>query len=288
MMSPLEKEEVNFMHQYPHRTGSLKTAMVVFAIIALILAIFVSPVPAEEQSDKESEWEFKVAPYLWFLSLKGDVTVRGLESDLDIDFDKIWDELNIAAMLVFDARKGRWGVWGDIIGANLGDSSSSVGNIGIEPTIKILWLTLGGYYRLGTWGLTDSPDKNAPAVTVDAVAGARYTYLDVELDLRGLPNVDGDKDWVDPLVGVRTIWDFTRRWSVTLDGSVGGFGVGSDSAWQAFGLLGYSFGLFGEDNAKAFGGYRAWHQDYTDGSGANKFEWDVTVHGPVLGLGIEF
>jgi hypothetical protein len=30
------------------------------------------------------------------------------------------------------------------------------------------------------------------------------------------------------------------------------------------------------------------YQDYTDGSGDNKFEWNVTLHGPILGLGIEF
>jgi hypothetical protein len=30
------------------------------------------------------------------------------------------------------------------------------------------------------------------------------------------------------------------------------------------------------------------YQDYTNGSGDNKFEWDVTLHGPILGLVIEF
>jgi hypothetical protein len=64
--------------------------------------------------------------------------------------------------------------------------------------------------------------------------------------------------------------------------------VGSDFARQAFGLLEYRFDLFGEDNAKVFGGYRAWSQDYSDGSGDNKFELYVTVHGPILGLGILF
>lgn len=218
-----------------------------------MLAAFVLPAAAEEQSDEQSGWEFKVAPYMWFLSLSGDVTVKGQKSDVDIGFDDIWDELNIAVMLVFDARKGRWGVWGDTIAANLGHSTTIAG-LDIDPTIKILWLSLGGYFRLGTWDLTDAPAEKAPTVTVDAIAGARYTYLDVEIDLKGIAKIDGDQDWVDPLVGARTIWDFARRWSLTLNGSVGGFGVGSDFAWQAFGLLGYRFGLFGEDNAKVFRG----------------------------------
>jgi hypothetical protein len=53
-------------------------------------------------------------------------------------------------------------------------------------------------------------------------------------------------------------------------------------------LVGYRFGLFGEDSARVVGGYRAMYQDYTDGCGDNKFKWDVTLHGPNLGLDIEF
>jgi len=57
---------------------------------------------------------------------------------------------------------------------------------------------------------------------------------------------------------------------------------------MATGPVTYRFGLFGDDNAKFGAGYRALYQDYSDGSGANKFEWDVTLHGPVFALGIEF
>ena len=104
-------------------------------------------------------WEFRVAPYMWFLSLEGDVTVRGQESDLDLNFSDIWDELNIAGMLTFDARKGNWGIFGDMIGANLG-KSKKVGGIRIDPTIKLALLTAGGSYRLGTWKLSDAAGQD--------------------------------------------------------------------------------------------------------------------------------
>ena len=72
-------------------------------------------------------------------------------------------------------------------------------------------------------------------------------------------------------------------------GDVGGFGVGSDFTWGAMGTIGYNFRLFSEkNNARAAVGYRAIYQDYTDGSGDDKFKWDVTYHGPILGLVIEF
>jgi hypothetical protein len=72
-------------------------------------------------------------------------------------------------------------------------------------------------------------------------------------------------------------------------GNVGGFGVGSDFAWGAMSTIGYRFSLFSEEkNARAVAGYRDIYQDYTDGSGRNKFKWDVMLYGPILGLVVEF
>jgi hypothetical protein len=163
----------------------------------------------------------------------------------------------------------------------------------IDPTVKVFWQGLGGYYRLGTWDLADAPDKKTPSVTVDTYFGARYTYLDLKLDFKGrfrdrVNDVSENKSWVEPLLGARTIWDLSERWTVTAAGDIGGVAFGSDFAWNAFGLIGYRFNLFGEKNARVLAGYRALSQDYTDGSGRNKFKWDVTLHGPILGLDIGF
>lgn len=277
------------MYRSPNSVQRQGKVLVILLNVALILTLIAPAVSAEEKAKEKSDWEFQVAPYLWAISTSGDVTVEGQDSDLDLSFDDIWDELNIATMVAFDARKGRWGFYGDIVYANLG-KETTVDGIKIDPTINLAWLTAGGFYRLGTWDLSEVPAKNAPTVTVDAFAGARYTYLDIELDFKNVPQptASGDKHWVDPLVGARAILDLTQRWAVSLNGSVGGFGVGSDFAWDAAGLIGYRFGLFGEDNAALFGGYKALYQDYTDGSGDDKFKWDVTLHGPILGLSIGF
>jgi len=258
-----------------------KTPLLLILFLVLVAAIPGSPAAQEEG------WEYAVTPYLWTLSLDGDVTVKGRKSDVDMEFSDIWDELNIAGMVAFQARKGEWGFYGDVIYANLG-KTTHVEGVRIDPDINLLLLTAGGFYRMGTWDLSEVPGKKAPTVTVDVLFGARYTYLDIELDIEGFHNPKGDQDWVDPLIGVRTLWSLSRRWTLALEGSVGGFGVGSDFTWHAHGLIGYGFGLFGEDNATVFGGYRALSQDYDDGHGNDKFEWDVTLHGPIAGLRIQF
>ena len=112
----------------------------------------------------------------------------------------------------------------------------------------------------------------------------------VELDFKNVPvpDVDGDEKWLEPVLGVQTIWDLSERWRLSLAGNIGGMAFGSDFAWEAFGLIGCGFGLFGDDNATVFGGYRVLYQDYDDGHGNNKFEWDLMLYGPILGLRIQF
>jgi hypothetical protein len=220
--------------------------------------------------------------------MNGDAMVMGQKADVDVSFSAIWDELNYAFMMEYEARKGHWGLWGNTIYANLGNSNGNVGGIEIEPTANALWQGAGGFYLLGTWDLAEAPGKNTPSVTVDTYFGARYIYLDLSLDIKGFDNVEGDKGCVEPLVGVRTLWDLSERWTVNLTGDIGGVVFGSDFAWDAQGLIGYRFDLLGEKNAQAFGGYGALSQDYTDGSGKNKFEWNVILYGPILGMVIRF
>jgi len=281
---------------YQKSSGFLRQekVLVLLVIVAFILAAFGQSVAAEEKPT-ESAWEFHVTPYLWAISMNGNATVKGLEADVDLSFSDIWDELNFAFMAEYEARKGNWGLWGNTIYANLGGSNveGPAGLAKINPTVNAFWQGLGGYYRLGTWDLADAPDKKTPSVTVDTFLGARYTNLDAKIDFKGvfsgfINNVDQRQSWVEPLLGTRTIWDFYERWTLTMAGDIGGVAFGSDFAWSAFGLIGYRFNLFGENNARVLAGYRALSQDYTDGSGRDKFQWDVTLYGPILGLLIQF
>jgi hypothetical protein len=42
---------------------------------------------------------------MWAISMNGNATVKGLEADVDVSFSDIWDELNFAFMLEYEARK---------------------------------------------------------------------------------------------------------------------------------------------------------------------------------------
>ena len=259
------------------------------ATLSLVLAgaLGLTGPSAFAQDAVSDDWSFTVTPYLWGLAADGDVTVDGQKSDLDIGFDDLLDELNYGVMLEGEVRKGRFGVLANVLYADLGHSTN-IGAIDIDPDLDVFWGSLAGFYRLGPWDLDGTAGEEGPKLIVDAYAGLRYTYADLDLDISPGPDVGGHEDWVDPIIGLRTIWALTPRWNLSVHGDIGGFGVGSDFAWQATGLVGYRFDLFGERDANVLAGYRALHQDYSTGSGANKFEYDATLHGPVVALMIEF
>ena len=54
--------------------------------------------PAAAQNPISDELEITAAPYMWFLELDGNATVKGQKGDVDVGFQDIWDNLNIGGM----------------------------------------------------------------------------------------------------------------------------------------------------------------------------------------------
>jgi hypothetical protein len=111
--------------------------------------------------------------------------------------------------------------------------------------------------------------------------------LDVDVDVDAgavLPSFGGgqDKTWVDPIVGAKFHYAFAERWGLHGYGygDVGGFGVSSDLTYQLMGTISYSF----NKHVMLQAGYRAFGVDFEDGS----FQFDATLHGPIVALTFSF
>ncbi len=267
------------------------------ALLAIAFAVG-APAAAEEPAAASPPWELSVTPYLWATALKGDAGIGRVDANVDASFSDILDNLNFALMLSLELRKGRFGLLSDTVYANLEDNEAAgEGRLKIDATANMLIQSLAGTYRVGTWQLADFGAAGPLAVTVDPYAGLRYTYLDTELKGKlDLPDLgidahrtaQGDEHWVDPIVGVRTAWTLGEHWNFVLAGDVGGVSTSDQYSAEAWGLVGYRFGLFGEDNANFLAGYRVLKQKYEDGNGRSEFDWDMTIHGPIVGLKITF
>jgi hypothetical protein len=267
-------------------------------VATLALGMVGSPAGAQDVAPAADRWELSLTPYLWATALKGDVGVGSrIDADVDASFKDIWDNLNGALMLEGELRKGRFGLISDTIYADLEDDAATAEDrLKVDAKAKMFIQSLAGTYRVGTWRLADT-GAGPLAVTVDPYAGLRYTYLNAELRGRlDLPDLgvaarrtaESDEHWVDPIVGLRTNWTVGERWSLVLAGDVGGVSTSDQYSAEAFGLVGYRFGLFGEGNANLLAGYRVLKQKYQDGDGRSEFEWDMTIHGPIVGLKITF
>lgn len=255
------------------------------AVLLTAAALGFAPSGAAEPSKsiKTGEgWEFRTAAYLWMANINGTQTVEGTEADLDISFGDVLKVLDFAGEVHVEALKdNKWGFFIDGTYLKLGPEAKK-GPIDIRIGYKYWLWELGGVYRANTW-----PTSNGHAA-VDLLLGGRYTSMDVDLDFqkRPLPNVTGSASWTDLIAGARLFMDLPNNWTIALRGDVGGFGIGGSSDLSLQGVLVFRWNFKPDWNLDL--GYRALYQDYESGSGSNKFAYDATTHGPLLGFEYRF
>jgi outer membrane autotransporter protein len=90
-------------------------------------------------------------------------------------------------------------------------------------------------------------------------------------------------NWTDPLIGLRGRFNLTRAFYLTAQSDVGGFGIGSDIAVQAYAALGCQV----TRNIYAEVGYRYLYDDFRDES-ANDFLYQLSLHGAQITVGLNF
>ena len=248
-------------------------------IVSLVmLGVFLSGIAvAEERTSHVEGWEFVVAPYLWLIGTDGDIALRNTKASADADFGDVWDDLEAGFTGYLEARKDKWGVYGDFSYLRL-QNGAKVGPVKVDIETSSTLVEVGVLHRVYEGFAGDHP------VGTDVFAGARYNGIDGEIDFAAVPDVTKDKSWIDPIIGAAFSRDMSEKFVVTVSGDIGGFGIGSDFTWSFRILGGYRL-------SKAINlwfGYRYLDTDYDDGSGANKFEYDVAVHGPIIGASFHF
>jgi hypothetical protein len=250
-----------------------------------------APAPAPERAapvtPAEVEgWTFSVLPYFWWSGVDGHVEfdrpspLPGIDSTVEgANFYDVFDDEADSAYsgaAWMEARKDRLGIFVHPTYSSLEWDE----DFNVDPEAAIdadLWTIEGGLaYTLVEGGPPETP------WAFDALVGVRYQNVDIDTDVTA--NIDDpDHDWVDPFVGARARIGLTEHVGLTVQGDVGGFGVGSDFSWQSMVRLGYLFDMGGM-SSEVFIGYRALDVNYERAD----FEWDLTQHGPLFGLGVHF
>lgn len=250
--------------------------------VAVALALLTCAVPNLSRAENGS-WDLWLAPYLWGLSMKGNLGVGHHQADVDVPFSDIVKDLDFGLMVFLDARKDRVGFFLNPIVSRV-SSEETVHGLGVKATNDSAIVAAGAYYRLIETHWDAAASRR---FILEPYVGARWNWLRAKIEVNRVGEAEDTVDWLDPIVGARVLFDLSPRWDLALAADYGGFGVGSDWAWNAQAFLGYHLKLGGHDAVLRVG-YRALSQDYSTGSGDGRFVWDITQQGPVLGLAVRF
>ena len=244
----------------------------------LFISILIAPTGfSQDSTTAKKQWRSLLEPYLIIPSMKGNVGLGDLpDAEIDADAGDIFGHLKMGAMLYFEVYNDRWAFSSDILYFKLGqDIKSSTLIQSGDVVAKQFGLELAALRKLLPW--------------LEAGIGGRYNNITSGVDLIQ-NNVGGgttarskelSKGWFDPIIISRIKFPLEGKWLLNFRGDIGGFGVGSDFAWQIQLNAGYRFSKLFQFSL----GYRVISMDFEDGSGQDRFLYDITTLGPVLRFG---
>jgi hypothetical protein len=135
-----------------------------------------APPPRISDSD---HWYFNIGMPGWLAFISGDIGLHGTTSNVDVNFDQIITHVAGIASLSAEARKGRFGVYGDFLYMSL---SAGVYNNGL---VKKAQLSLDSYIADGE---VYYRVLEGPRGWLDLRAGARYINMFNRLELSAADN----------------------------------------------------------------------------------------------------
>ena len=244
------------------------------AMAALFVLAGTARAVPQGATEGEDDWRFTLAPYYWATGFDGELTLDGAEVEGDGSSDGFPRDFALSGFLGhFEARRGPWAFALSPIFLDVEAEGHEEPATDTETEIEGA-IVEGFATRTLWWGL-------------QALVGARYYALDtraeVTVDDVPQPELDADKDWVDPILGLRFEPALPDRWTLSARIDVGGFGLGSDFAWNASLVAGYRLAGW----ARVFLGYRVLDFDFADGSGSGRVDYDVRFSGPLLGIAFD-
>ncbi len=245
---------------------------------SLAADLTLEPAPLAAPVAASNDWRFQATIYGWFSGLQGDVGVKGFgPASIDVSPIDAIKDLDGAVMGSFGATHDQFMFLTDFMWTKI-SQDGNIRDTGLGFDYSQTQITIQGLagYQLPL-GITN--------LQLSATAGFRYQHLSADFSVgpNALPISVGDSgtvQWIDPTVGLYAHYDFNDRWFVNALGDVGGFGVGSNFTWQAFGALGYNW----SKTISTSIGYRAIYEDYQSGG----FVYDTTQQGVFAGVGIHF
>lgn len=267
-------------------------------LLASILFTALAPL-ASASEDSVETLAFSATPYLWAPGSKGTVTIGNrsipVDSSVGDTFDLLGDLDAGGAMVYLEARWRRLALFTDLsfLGINTTDSFGP----GQRGSVRTKYLQYLVEYGLA-YRILEHPNSLVQGlpIWVDLIAGARWNRITTEFAFARRPrDVKAKTRFTDPLVGARfsaPLWgnDAAGAFVARFRGDVGGFGVGSDLAWNV--LAGLEWRPPWQPSGANFSvsmGYRTLYEDReTTTAEGESLAVQIQNGGPFLALAFAF
>lgn len=233
-----------------------------------------------------------VAPYVWAPMMDGTIGVNGDTATVNVSFSDLLDlvpDLNGAAMGHVEVGRGSGGILLDALFLEIAPTRR--GPLGGKTSTEIEMTLIEALGTLRLFG--NAPGEGPPSdVAFDLLGGLRYYDVAGEITDRPLigPSVtrSQNENWVDLVIGARSEVALSQNLGGFVRGDVGGFGIGTSSrfTWNIQG--GFEFACTDFPGWSGVLGYRVLDIDAVKYSGAQRFIFDMRIHGPFVALNYRF
>ena len=253
--------------------------------VALVIGPGVQGAGTAEANAGQNPWAFNLGTYLWLPGVYGNFSAGPFNKSADPSIINILQNQRNFPMTFsghFEAHYERLGFYldGNYFGLDFRPARDEGYSKGLSTRLGIM--EYGASYRLFGSSVSESIahwDEKSRSNILDIYAGGRTIWLGNEAEFGGV-SASSNASVSVPLVGGRVIVDFSPKWYITLDGSVGGFGVDNVSfSGSALGSVGYRTTLF-DVPASVEAGYKVLSVNVDK----PHLSADIVMHGLFIGL----
>jgi len=207
----------------------------------------------------------------WLTSANGSFGVGPFTSDFDVCFSELIKHADYAFNPSAELTRGNWllGLYATYSKLSISRGLRTGGDINTQ-------MTIGAFDAVVGYSIIREHSADGTSFTLTPVAGAQLSTIDGKIKPGNLTSRSNTLTFVDPIVGGRVVWGFAPHLAWRTEGTIGGFGVGSQLTWSAGTYLDWQF----SNSFALSAGYRALAWEYNLG----RVDTNMTLHGPWIGL----
>lgn len=205
-------------------------------VIAMLFLALALPVAARAQGSDEG-WKFSVGTFLWANDTDVKLETDAGTIDSTAKFTDVVGSVVPTISITTSAKYDKLSFHINMLNIALKDDLASDlgGDRSVELTVRIPEGFVG-------YDVINTDINDNVSVRVEPYVGVRYFYSRFQIDrVNGGELRDVSKRWTDPVVGLLADFSFGEKFSVTLRGDIGGFGWGSSSEKDIFGLASFNW-----------------------------------------------